>query len=252
MSSVLITGATSGIGEALAHAYASKQHQVFACGRNEEKLTSLSTKISSLDLTEPDFETNNFKTLAFDITNVEQIKLAAAQIDILDTIILNAGDCEYIDDAVGFDNKLFQRVINVNLVAIGHLLHYLLPKLSNGGQLVLVSSSVTILPLPRAEAYGASKAGLDYLANTLRLDLAKHNIGVTLIHPGFVKTPLTDKNDFAMPFRITSEEAADRIYKAERNKRSYAHFPKRFTYLLKLMALIPKPLWQKLLTWRTS
>ncbi|TRX54994.1 SDR family NAD(P)-dependent oxidoreductase [Thalassomonas sp. M1454] len=236
MSKILITGATSGIGEALVHKYLKQGHNVIACGRNTEKLAQLTNHANSSQLS----------TLAFDITNTDDTEQAIAQVEQVDIIILNAGDCQYIDDAIGFDNKLFQHIINTNLIAIGHLLHFLLPKVSKHGQVVLVSSSVTIVPLPRAEAYGASKAGLDYLANSLRIDLAKNNIGVTLVHPGFVATPLTDKNTFDMPFKITSEDAAKRIYAGVAARKSYLHFPKRFTYLLKLIAMLPNPLWQRL------
>ena len=245
MSRVLITGATSGIGKSLAATYLQKNDQVFACGRNEQKLNQLVVESQILG------STDNLHTLTFDITKQEQIEQALNNVDNLDIVILNAGDCEYIDDALHFDNNLFARVINVNLVAIGHLIHHLLAKMNKGAQLVLVSSSVTLLPLPRAQAYGASKAGLDYLANSLRLDLYEHDIGVTLVHPGFVKTPLTDKNDFAMPLMISSEDAANRIYQGVKSKRSYLQFPKRFTYILRLMSMLPNSLWLKLITQST-
>ena len=240
MSKVLITGATSGIGEALVHQYLKQGHDVIACGRNQQKLNQLAQDANSKQL-------STLLTLSFDITKTADIEQAVSDIKQLDIIILNAGDCEYIDDVTSFDNSLFQHIINVNLIAIGHLLHFLLPKMTSGSQVVLVSSSVTILPLPRAEAYGASKAGLDYLANSIRIDLSKHNIGVTLVHPGFVETPLTDKNTFDMPFKITSIDAASRIYQGVKAKKSYLHFPKRFTYLLKLIAMLPAPLWQWLI-----
>lgn len=236
MSKVLITGATSGIGEALVHKYLKQGNEVIACGRNRIKLIRLLEQTNSELLT----------TLSFDITKIDEIEKALSTIEQLDIIILNAGDCEYIDDASRFDNKLFQHIINVNLISIGHLLHFLLPKMSGGSQVVLISSSVTALPLPRAEAYGASKAGLDYLANSIRIDLSKHNIGVTLVHPGFVETPLTDKNTFYMPFKIKSTDAAKRIYDGVSAKKNYLHFPKRFTYLLKLTGLLPTSVWQKL------
>lgn len=230
MNQVLITGATSGIGEALVKQYQQANHRVFACGRNIQKLIEL--------------EQEKFaSTLVFDITQPVEVNKAAEQVDELDILLLNAGDCEYIEDAYQFDSELFSRIINTNLTSIGFVLSAFLPKLKRGGQLVFVSSSVTLLPLPRAEAYGASKAGIDYLANTLRLDLAKKNIGVTLVHPGFIKTPLTDKNTFAMPFIITAEEAAVRIVKGVSAKKSYLQFPKKLTYLLRLIALIPQSWW---------
>lgn len=89
---------------------------------------------------------------------------------------------------------------------------------------------------------------MDYLANSLRLDLAEHNIDVTLVHPGFVKTPLTDKNDFNMPFLMTSNEAASRIITGVDKRKRYLHFPKRLTLLLKFISYLPSSLWQKIIT----
>jgi NAD(P)-dependent dehydrogenase (short-subunit alcohol dehydrogenase family) len=112
---------------------------------------------------------------------------------------------------------------------------------------VFVSSSATIVPFPRSEAYGASKAGMDYLAKSLRLDLVSENIGVTLVHPGFIKTPLTEKNDFEMPFLLTSDEAANRIFQGVNRRTKYLHFPKRLTLILKLFSILPASLWQSII-----
>jgi short-subunit dehydrogenase len=135
----------------------------------------------------------------------------------------------------------------ISAAALGALLQYFLPKVKQGGQVVFVSSSATILPFPRSEAYGASKAGIDYLANSLRLDLVEHGIGVTLVHPGFVSTPLTDKNNFSMPFILTSEEAAIRMIKGIQQGKKYLHFPKRLTLILKIFSYLPSALWQALI-----
>ena len=144
-------------------------------------------------------------------------------------------------------SALFASVIATNLQSLGYLLEHFLPKVTDGGQVVFVSSSATLLPFPRAEAYGASKAGIDYLAKTLRLDLKSENIDVTLIHPGFIKTPLTDKNDFPMPFLLSSQQAASRIYQGVSARKSYLHFPKRLTLTLKLLALFPDFVWQSII-----
>ena len=231
---ILITGATSGIGLALFEQYVARGDKVIACGRDSTKLALLVDKA--------------YKTCLFDLNNPDDIEQQLKEIGELDIVILNAGDCRYIDDAKHFDGKLFADIINTNLASLGWLLQHALPKIRNVGQLVLVSSSATILPFPRSEAYGASKAGMDYLANSLRLDLAQHNIDVTLVHPGFVKTPLTDKNDFEMPFLITSTEAATRIINGVDKRKRYLHFPKRLTLLLKLFSYLPSPLWQKIIT----
>jgi short-subunit dehydrogenase len=231
---ILITGATSGIGEALMQQYSAENYDVIACGRNTIKLEeiSLNTQIN--------------QTLAFDITNEQQIKNAADKVSELDIIIFNAGDCRYIDNVMAFDANLFANIINTNLISLGYLVKHFLPKINKGGQLVFISSIASQLPFPKNEAYGASKAGVDYFANCLRADLLSHDIGVTLVHPGFIKTPLTDKNEFSMPFMISAEAAATRIFEGVKAKKNYIHFPKRLTLLLKLFRLLPSAVWQAL------
>lgn len=233
MKRVLITGATSGIGKALAFNYARQGWQVFACGRNQAVLDALC-------------ENKNISTLAFDISDKQQIAEATKTLDDLDLVILNAGNCEYIDDAKHFDSELFERVITTNLIALGYCLAVLLEKIKAGGQLALMGSSAAYLPFPRAEAYGSSKAAVAYLAKTLAIDLVPAQVSVSLICPGFVKTPLTDKNDFAMPMLISAEQAADYIVSGLNKRSKEIHFPLKFTLLLKLFAYLPSFIWQKI------
>ena len=232
-NTILITGATSGIGLSLLEKYTAQGDNVIACGRNQQKLD--------------DIASSAFKTCAFDMTKPSEIAAVSESIEKLDILILNAGDCRYIDDAKNFDGALFADIITTNLVSLGALLQHFLPKVKEGGHVVFVSSSATILPFPRSEAYGASKAGVDYLANSLRLDLVKHNIEVTLVHPGFISTPLTDKNDFNMPFLLTSEQAASRIITGIAKRKKYLHFPKRLTLTMKILSFLPSSLWQSLI-----
>ncbi|MFY8274799.1 SDR family NAD(P)-dependent oxidoreductase [Pseudoalteromonas sp. SSDWG2] len=227
----LITGATSGIGESLALLYATKGAEVFACGRDQDKLNELS-------------QHPNITGLRFDVTDLQDIKYQTSQIQEIDLLVLNAGNCEYVDDAKHFDSALFERVIKVNLLSLGYCLEALLGKVKSGGQLAIVSSSVTYLPLTRSEAYGASKAGATYLAKCLEIDL--EDIDVSVVHPGFVKTPLTDKNDFPMPMAVSADEAALYMYKGLKNRKKEIHFPKRFTLFLKLLRILPWSIWAKL------
>lgn len=230
---VLITGATSGIGLSLVEHYLLRGDKVIACGRNKERLCSIENRVA--------------QTCLFDITDETSVERAATEIQHIDILIMNAGDCRYIDDPVNFDAQVFTKIISTNLTSLGSLLANFLPKVNKGGQVVFISSSVTLLPLPRSEAYGASKAGVDYLANSLRIDLKEHGIDVTLIHPGFVSTPLTDKNTFDMPLLISSDEAAKRIVKGIDKRKEYLHFPKRLTFILRLLSLLPTVLWAKLI-----
>ncbi|AHX62287.1 SDR family NAD(P)-dependent oxidoreductase [Aeromonas media] len=229
---VLITGATSGIGRQLALDYRRSGWQVWGCGRDGERLQALADE--------------GIIPLQFDGRDSAAMAAIAADLPALDLLILNAGNCEYMDLAEGFDGALFARVIETNLIATGHALAAFLPRLVSGSRLAIVGSSVSWLPLPRAEAYGASKAALDYLAATLRLDLASKGIGITLIRPGFVQTPLTAKNDFPMPCLVTVEEASRAIMSGLAAGRHQIHFPRRFIWLLRLLGALPTGLWLRL------
>jgi len=230
---ILITGATSGIGYSLFQHYSRKGDNVVACGRNQQKLNEIASQAHL--------------TGQFDMTISSEIEAFSKSVESLDILVLNAGNCRYIDDAKHFNGALFADVIETNLISLGWLLQFFLPKVRKGGQVVFVSSSATLMPFQRSEAYGASKSGIDYLANSLRLDLIKEQIDVTLIHPGFIKTPLTDKNDFPMPFLLTSEQAALNIAKAIDKRKEYAHFPKRLTMLLKFFSIMPNWIWRKMI-----
>ncbi|MCF1426787.1 MAG: SDR family NAD(P)-dependent oxidoreductase [Shewanella sp.] len=238
---VLITGASSGIGAQLASDYLSQGWQVFACGRSHQRLVPLAGSIP----------------LVFDVTVREGVQSAARRLtqllqgQKLDLLILNAGDCEYIDDPLYFDDRLFERIISTNLLSVGYCLNSFLPLLSPHGRLALMSSSATYLPLPRAEAYGASKAALNYLAKTLAISLASHpqsrGTGVTLICPGFVRTPLTARNDFPMPMSVDVVWASRQIRQGLARGYREIHFPKKFTLLLKLLGCLPAAWWQALM-----
>lgn len=231
---VVITGASSGIGEALALEYAQQGFAVYACGRNQAKLDALSEKSA------------NITPCTFDLNDKNALKSALPKDLAIDHLILNAGTCEYIDNPKQFDGALFERVIQTNLVSVGYCLEAWLKQIKFGGQVGLMSSSAAYVPLTRAEAYGASKAGITYLAKTLSVDLEPQEIGISVIHPGFVKTPLTDKNDFDMPGIIEADDAAKAIFKGMNKCTFDIHFPKGFTWTLKVLSLLPFSLWRPL------
>ena len=234
MKTVLITGASSGIGRALCIEYAKLGYKVFAGGRNRERLEILSQSY------------NNVVPLVCDLTDLEMTKGASENLPALDLLILNAGNCEYIDDPINFDAQLFERVIQANLLSVSNSLSLWLKLLKQGGTVAFNSSSATFLPLPRAEAYGASKAAVSYLANTLRIDLKNKGINVSLIHPGFVETPLTEKNTFPMPSIVTAEQAALIIRKGLDKNKNEINFPRELIFVMKLMAYLPSAVWQKI------
>ena len=128
---------------------------------------------------------------------------------------------------------------------MAHSIEGVLPPLrrSSDPHLVGIGSSAAYVPLPRAEAYGSSKAAIAYLMDTLRITLRPEGIMVSLVAPGFVKTPLTDRNDFPMPSILTVEQASEAIMRGITKKQPEIHFPKRFTLSLKGSSLLPSRLW---------
>ena len=113
-------------------------------------------------------------------------------------------------------------------------------KKNKKGHISIVSSVAGYRGLPNAGAYCASKSALNSFAESLYFQLKPHNVGVSLVCPGFIKTPMTDQNDFPMPMIKSAEYAAEKIYDGIINKNSFEiHFPKSFTYLMKLLQLLP-------------
>ncbi|MFJ4141217.1 SDR family NAD(P)-dependent oxidoreductase [Pseudomonas sp. NPDC089734] len=232
---IWLTGASSGIGLGLAKELLEAGHHLALTARTLPPLQDLSERYPGQVLLIPG-----------DITDGLQVKVMGDRIDEawghLDTAILNAGTCEYIE-ARDFDATLVERVIRTNLLATSLCIQEALPLLRKGKRphLVGVTSAVTYLPLPRAEAYGASKAGLRYLFESLRLDLAGENIDVTIVSPGFVDTPLTEKNDFPMPMRWPVTRAARYIAQKINapGRPLEIAFPRTFITSLRLLALLP-------------
>lgn len=230
---ILVTGATSGIGRQLAIDYHRLGNEVWAVGRNEgplSELAGLGLHAAKVDLTDRETSLAWFAGLAS-----------------LDLAILNAGTCEYVD-LPDFDSRVVSRVMHANVETMAVSIEGVLPLLRKGVKphLVGIGSSAAYIPLPRAEAYGASKAAVAYLIDTLRVDLQRDGIDVSLVSPGFVKTPLTDRNDFPMPFLVTVEEASLAIRHGIAGRRAEIHFPRRFTVPLKLLAWLPRNLWSRL------
>ncbi len=227
---ILITGATSGIGRQLALDYHRDNHQVWALGRNQKALDELSAE--------------GLQAVRIDLEDRDMARGWFTAMTPIDLAILNAGSCEYVD-LPQFDSELVSRVMRTNVESMAVSIEGVLPLLRQGERphLVAVGSSAAYLPLSRAEAYGASKAAIEYMIRTLRIDLYREKIDVSLVCPGFVKTPLTDRNEFSMPFRLSVEEASDRIRRGIEKRRLEIHFPKRFTFILKALSLIPEALW---------
>jgi NAD(P)-dependent dehydrogenase (short-subunit alcohol dehydrogenase family) len=230
---IWLTGASSGIGLELARLLLAEGHCLALSARRAEPLQAFARRYPGRVL-----------ALPADLTDRQQVHAIGAAIEAqwgaLDCVILNAGTCEYID-ASQFDAALLERVMRANVLAVGYCIEAALPLLRQGvrPQLIGIGSSVTWLPLPRAGAYGASKAAMRYLLESLRLDLASEGIDVTLVSPGFVDTPLTRRNDFPMPLRWSADRAARHIVRRLESRPLHIDFPAPFIWALRLLSLLP-------------
>lgn len=237
---IWITGASSGIGAALARRLLEQGSSLVVTARSFKYLQPLCD----------DFP-NQCSALVLDLTDSNSLAASAEELsqlaDYLDVVVINAGTCEYID-VQNFSVAVFTSVMNINFGGAVNTLALALPLLrrSRGRPYIVgVSSMATLLPMPRSEAYGASKAALEYLLNSLRVDLAVENIDVSVVRPGFVKTPLTERNDFAMPFVISAGQAVDYIVKGMRARKWIIQFPWPLVFIMKLCSWLP-------LQWQTG
>lgn len=236
---VWLTGATSGIGRALLKKLIERDFFVIATARSEHAVNELVNEYGQ----------DRCFGLVWDISKREEIERITTEITLqfgfIDIAILNAGTCEYVD-VKNFSAEMFERVIDTNVNGFGNSLAVALPLLRKAKSygtsrpyLLGVSSLSTYAALPRAEAYGASKAAITYVLESLRVELFAEGIDVSVINPGFVKTPLTDRNDFSMPFLITPEHCAEYIL-AGMAKRSYEiAFPGSLRWSLKVLSWLP-------------
>jgi NAD(P)-dependent dehydrogenase (short-subunit alcohol dehydrogenase family) len=225
---IWLTGASKGIGYHLAKALARAGAKLALSARDTTQITDIPDAL----------------LLDCDVTDKANVKDVVDQIvkqyGGLDCIVLNAGNAEYVEVS-NFDADIYQRMIDVNFMSQVNAVEICLPYLreSDAPYIVAMSSSVAWQGLSRGHAYSASKAASRNFFEGLALDLSKESIPVSIICPGFVRTPLTDKNDFPMPGRIEPDDAAERIVRGMRTQKSEIHFPKRFTWVLKFISFLP-------------
>jgi short-subunit dehydrogenase len=238
-----ITGASSGIGRAVALELARRGWRVAATARRADELEKLSAEAAALGLTILPF--------AGDVTDRSGLAQVVADIEASGATIalamLNVGTF-FPDDSGQWAGDAFRQTYDVNLGGTLNALEPLLPRMiaRGRGQVAVVSSVAGYVGLPRAAAYGSSKAALINMCESLRFGLEPLGVGVQVICPGFVHTPLTAKNDFPMPFVIEADDAARRICDGLASERFEVAFPRRMVWLLKTLRLLPYSLFFKL------
>ena len=232
---VWLVGASSGIGLACAQALAQAGAHVVVSARRLEALAGLPQMHAV-----PMDVTDNASVQAATAQVVQQVLQHPSLGGPLDLVVYCAGHY-HAQRATDFDLADMLRHQEVNYAGALRVLDAVLPiVLAQGhGHISLVSSVAGWRGLPNGLAYGPTKAALTHLAETLYLDLQDRGVGVSVINPGFVATPLTAQNNFTMPALITPEQAATAMLKGWAQGAFDIHFPKRFTLWLKLLRVLP-------------
>ena len=237
---IWITGASSGIGKALAIKFAENNWIVAASARREKLLTELN------------HINDNIHSFPLDVTEIDKCKIVAKN------IIDQFGDINICVFGTGMHDPKSEKTFNLDKIrkimevnyfgtmnSINSIYEFFSEK--KNGQISIVSSVAGYRGLPAAGAYCASKAALTSFAESLNFDMQNKNVRISLISPGFIKTPMTDQNDFPMPMIKSPEFAANEIYNGLIKKKGFEiHFPKVFTYFLKFLQILPSSLYFKL------
>lgn len=248
MERVWITGGGTGIGRELALAYAKRGAKVWISGRRAAPLEQVAAEAEAfqgavtpvvLDVTDSNACQQVWQTLLQESGGFERI-------------ILNAGDHREMP-ATEFSQQTVAYLMDVNFFGVTRLIELILPELrQRGGQLAVVASLAGYRGLPLAAAYGASKAALINLTEALRVELQSGPVDIRLINPGFVRTPLTARNQFEMPSLIDADHAARRIIRGLDGSAFEIRFPSLFAATLQLFSMLPYRLYFALIKRVTS
>ena len=230
---VWVIGASTGIGAAVARDLINAGARVALSARSRGRLDAIAEGTDAI-------------VVPLDVTDRAAVLAAATKVrdalGALDLVIVLAGTHSPMR-ADQFDRGKADQLLAVNLAGPLNCLEAVLPTLlaQRRGGIALVASVAGYRGLPQALIYGPSKAALIHLAEGLYLDLHRHGIGVYLVNPGFVDTPLTQRNDFAMPALMDADKAARRTLDGIAAGRFEIHYPRRFTFWLKLLRILPYP-----------
>jgi short-subunit dehydrogenase len=235
---VFITGATSGIGESLARQYADQGATLGLVGRRLELLNKIKSKIKT-----------PCEIFCVDVTDQKDFQKAAnhfiKKYGIPDIVIANAGVSTGTLAGEKEDLHTFKRVIEINLFGV---IHTFLPfiegfKKKRSGQLVGIASVAGVRGLPGSGAYSTSKAALINYLESLRIEMKPYEIHVTTIAPGYIHTPMTRHNRYAMPFILDVDVAVSRFIKAIKNKKRFVIIPWQMNIIGTIMKFLPASMW---------
>jgi len=234
---IFLTGASSGIGEGLALALAKKGAILGLVARREELLRELAEKC--------DKEGGVARSFPADVTDSLSVQQAFQEFihefSTIDVMIANAGIGGNDESTRNYDPPSVRKVIDVNLMGAVHAVHAVLPTMleQKHGQMVAISSLAGFRGLPGSAAYSASKAALTTFFESVRLDVRDKGIAVTIIQPGFIRTPLTESRANKMPFLMELDDAIPHFIKAIEKRKSFAAFPWQLATIVRAGKFMP-------------
>ena len=233
---IWVTGASSGIGRAVAEKFAQEDWQVAISARRENLLNEIAKE-------------KNIKSFPLDVTQPQNVQ------SIFNSILEDFGELDICFFCSGVYNRKTEKEINIDQIKKTFDVNFLGTvncvktveqyfKKKRLGQIVIVSSIAGYRGLPNSSGYGPSKAALTNFAESIFFDFKKYNVKIKVISPGFIKTPMTDTNEFPMPFIKSPKFAAEKIFKGLTNSSSFEiDFPKELTLLLKFLRILPYKLY---------
>jgi short-subunit dehydrogenase len=248
MKNAWIIGASHGIGEELVKSLFGDGYNLAISARDEKKLNEIKKALEQNPM-----QKSQILVAPLDVSDLNSFKNAFKKISEnflkIDLAIFASGIYQPMD-LKDFDIEFAQKTLDVNLGGCLNFLHLIVPKMTEqkSGHIALIASVAGYRGLPQSLAYGASKAAIINLAEGIYPELKSNGIAISVINPGFVKTRLTDSNKFSMPFLISTKEAAEVISNELKKGKFEIHFPKKFTFFLKFLRLIPNSLFLKFIT----
>ena len=238
---IWITGGSSGIGKALAYKFANEGWQVALSARREELLNEISKS------------NNNIHSFPLDVLDVEKCK------EVFNKIVSKFENIDIAVFSTGIHDPKSEKKLNIENIrkimetnffgtinSINSVYNYF--KERKSGHISIVSSVAGYRGLPIAGAYCASKSALISYAESLYFDMKRFNVRVSVVNPGFIKTPMTDQNPFPMPMIVSAKFAAEEMFKGLTKSNSFEiHFPKKFTFIMKVLKIMPNWLYLRLI-----
>ncbi len=223
-----IVGASEGLGRALAQGLSERGAHLVLSARNADRLADICATLP------------NARAVPFDVTDLEAVRRAVAEVGEVDGLVYNAGAYEPMRTG-DWDTEAVLSMTDVNYTGALRVLGETVPGFVSAGRgdITLIGSLSGYRGLPAAVGYAASKAALVSLAETMRFDLAATGVTVRIVNPGFIKTRLTEKNNFKMPMLMSAEDAAERVIKAMSRRRFRTDFPAPFSWVIRLLDYLP-------------